>query len=287
MVMKQVFRHPIATLTTILSDPIDSAFQVRERVVDRLSHVPLSAYRPDSDWEMRLTTKLDLPADNMFEPLWTQVVASLQQRGLGVGPNSFYGWNDGDAGLVRAIWRVVRHLRPQHVVETGVAHGVTSRFVLEALQLNGSGRLWSIDLPPFNPEKRKEVGIAVTDAQRQRWRYIGGTSRNKLPKLLAELKSVDVFIHDSSHSNQNVMFELETVWPFLRPGGVIFVDDIDISPAFGRFNARHPDHVSLICEAEPLTPDERRFNQKGLFGIICRNSEATNGATAARSGGVG
>jgi hypothetical protein len=35
------------------------------------------------------------------------------------------------------------------LVETGVAHGITSRFVLEALQRNGGGRLWSIDVPPL------------------------------------------------------------------------------------------------------------------------------------------
>ena len=35
------------------------------------------------------------------------------------------------------------------VVETGVAHGVTSRFILEALERNGRGFLWSIDLPPL------------------------------------------------------------------------------------------------------------------------------------------
>jgi predicted O-methyltransferase YrrM len=195
-------------------------------------------------------------------------------RGLKVGPTSFYGWNDGDAGFVRAIWRLIRHLRPQRVVETGVAHGMTSRFVLEALRRNDAGRLWSIDLPPFNPEKRREVGAAVTDALKEKWHYISGTSRYKLPKLLAELDSVDLFVHDSSHSEHNVTFELETVWPFLRPGGVIVVDDIDISPAFRRFKDRHPDHLSLICEAEPLAPDTRRFNQKGLFGILCRNTDS-------------
>jgi hypothetical protein len=37
----------------------------------------------------------------------------------------------------------------EKVVETGVAHGVTSRFILEALSRNGDSHLWSIDLPLF------------------------------------------------------------------------------------------------------------------------------------------
>jgi hypothetical protein len=30
----------------------------------------------------------------------------------------------------------------------------------------------------------------------------------------------------------------------------------------------------MICEAEPLHPDLRRFNQKGLFGIILKEPTA-------------
>jgi hypothetical protein len=29
-------------------------------------------------------------------------------------------------------------------------------------------------------------------------------------------------------------------------------------------------HQSLICDSEPLHPDLRRFNKKGLFGIILK-----------------
>jgi hypothetical protein len=48
------------------------------------------------------------------------------------------------------------------------------------------------------------------------------------------------------------------------------VDDIDSNPAFKTFAEAHPDHKSFICTAEPLSPDLRRFNEKGLFGIIIR-----------------
>ncbi len=209
-------------------------------------------------------------ATTRFRPLWDEVIGSLTAKGLKVGPFSFLDWNDGDAGLVRAIWCLVRHLRPTIVVETGVAHGLTTRFILEALALNGAGKLWSIDLPPVNPEKRREIGVAVAEHLRPRWSYVAGSSRRMLPPLLKQLRGVDLFIHDSLHSARNVMFELEQVWPHLRPGGVVVVDDIDANPAFHGFVRTHPDQTSFICTAEPLGPDHRRFNQKGLFGIICR-----------------
>jgi Methyltransferase domain len=166
------------------------------------------------------------------------------------------------------------HLRPVNVVETGVAHGLTSRFILEALETIGVGKLWSIDLPPLNPTTRQEVGVAVRQrgVPVDRWTYIAGTSRRGLPALLSRLGRIDLFIHDSMHSNRNVTFELECAWRYLSAGGVIVVDDTDANRAFDTFARAHPEHPSFVCTAEPLSPDMRRFNQKGLFGIICKQS---------------
>jgi hypothetical protein len=107
-----------------------------------------------------------------FEGLWPKVISELEKKGVRTGPASFKGWNDGDAGFVRAIWCLVRQLKPRNVIETGVAHGVTSRFILEALERNGNGHLWSIDRPPLEPEWKKEIGIAVGNRFKQRWSYI-------------------------------------------------------------------------------------------------------------------
>jgi hypothetical protein len=69
------------------------------------------------------------------------------------------------------------------------------------------------------------------------------------------------------HSNRNVMFELECAWRYLSAGGVIVVDD---APAFDTFTKAHPEHPSLVCTAEPLSPGMRRFNHKGLF-LVAEN----------------
>jgi hypothetical protein len=50
--------------------------------------------------------------------------------------------------------------------------------VLEALQRNGGGRLWSIDVPPLVlPELHQEIGVAVPDALRTDWILIRGEQR--------------------------------------------------------------------------------------------------------------
>jgi hypothetical protein len=94
-----------------------------------------------------------------------------------------------------------------------------------------------------------------------------------LPGVLAELGEIDLFIHDSLHSEQNVRFEMDSAWAVLREGGAIVVDDIDANAGFYAFTQAHSSCPSLVCEAEPIRPDLRRFNKKGLFGIILKMSD--------------
>jgi Methyltransferase domain len=207
--------------------------------------VPASdLYGAVTDWTARLHAALELSwpcqAATSFDRVWDSVVADLTDAGVRVGMFSYGGWNDSDRAFAEAIWCIVAHVRPARVVETGVAHGLTSRVVLEGLARNGSGHLWSIDLAAVDSALHSQIGIAVPAGLRSGWTYVPGTSRERLPRLLAELGMIDVFIHDSLHTGRNQLFELNSAWAALRPGGVAVVDDIDHSLAFRTFL----DHVS-------------------------------------------
>ena len=91
------------------------------------------------------------PESERFGEVWDATIGDLTAAGLRVGRASYGGWNDGDRAQAEAIWCLVAHMRPTTVVETGVAHGLTSRVILEGLKRNGSGQLWSIDLPAVDP----------------------------------------------------------------------------------------------------------------------------------------
>src|SRR5207249_1901031 len=83
----------------------------------------------------------------------------------------------------------------------------------EALEHNGAGHLWSIDLPPFVRGDSQETAVAVPARLYERWTFLRGSSRQLLPSLLADLGRVDVFVHDSMHTSRNMRFELEQMWP--------------------------------------------------------------------------
>jgi predicted O-methyltransferase YrrM len=236
-------------------------------------HAPRCHYQADPDWEKTLHHALGaalFPDD--LSAIWHDVRSKLNAHGIAMGPASYGGHNDGDKAFIRAIWCLVRHLQARKVVETGVAHGVTSRFVLEAFRRYGAGQLWSIDLPPPTiPAVHDRVGMVVDPSPA--WTCIHGSSRRQLRRLLEHTGAIDVFIHDSWHSKYNMLFELRTAWPMIRPGGAMVIDDIDLNSAFQTFTQRMPMHRSIVCAAEPVRPDPLRVqrNQRGLFGIILKN----------------
>jgi hypothetical protein len=282
----EILKYPKRAFIAVTTEPAEILTRAVEKFHERRERQgPPCCYEPTQDWDRRLHELLGMagpcPICAEFDDLWRETIQSLTSSGMQVGPLNFGPWNDGDAGLVRAVWSLTRHLRPERVVETGVAHGLTSRFILQALANNGAGHLWSIDLPPLDHELRQQVGMFVSEDLAKRWTYISGSSRRRMPGLLSEIGPIDLFVHDSLHSERNVRFELDGAWANLRPGGAAVIDDIDANGGFRSFNETFPGHPHLVCEAEPLRPDPRRFNAKGLFGIILKLAAPSQGQQTA------
>jgi len=132
-------------------------------------------------------------------------------------------------------------------METGVAHGVSSRVILEALNLNDRGHLWSIDIAnPLNKSVHGQEGVAVTEACRPRWTYVEGESRLRMPPLVKEVGKVELFIHDSLHTFKNTLFEMEQAASVMPSGGVMLIDDIRSHDGFLTFAKRHPEFKTIL-----------------------------------------
>ncbi len=141
--------------------------------------------------------------------------------------------NDPYAKKVLIQYALARALAPNLIVETGVSSGISSTYLLLACHLNGKGHVYSIDinngefLAPGN-----HIGWIVPEHLKSRWTLLLGDSRLVLPHILSQLGQVDIFIHDSSHTYEDMKFEFETSYPHIRPGGLLLSDDADFNAAF-------------------------------------------------------
>jgi predicted O-methyltransferase YrrM len=139
----------------------------------------------------------------------------------------------GDPSLGELLYGLVRALRPPVVVETGVATGVTSAYLLAALADNGTGRLHSIDLPATALLTNGLVGSAVPPALHERWVYHWGAAHRLLPRVMRERGgALRLFVHDSDHRYAPMRSELARAWDALAPGGWLVADDVDYNDAF-------------------------------------------------------
>jgi len=253
-------------VATAARDPLDGLERARERVVPiRRSPQPSSGLSSDSagDEQLHALLGIDWPCEitNPFNSLWRSILNSLELQGLECGRRAYCGWDDADPGFARAAWCLTRHRAPGAVVETGVARGLTSRVILEALHANRSGRLCSIDIPPptMEPSARRQTAAAVSEGVKRRWTLIYGSSRHRLPRLLRELGAIDLFVHDSRHSDRNVSFELTRAWAALTPGGFLLVDDVHRNGAFMPCVKRFGDPPAIVCRSD---------DGMGFFGVI-------------------
>lgn len=126
------------------------------------------------------------------------------------------------------LYALVRLRAPEVVVETGVANGHSTFFLLKALHANGRGKLHSFDVV-------SGVGKLLKDDDKQRWNLRllpAKATKSALESQLSKLAPIDLFIHDSDHSYHWQMIELSLALAHVGPNGVIASDDVDSSFAF-------------------------------------------------------
>lgn len=153
------------------------------------------------------------------------------------------------------IYVLIRHLKPNWVLETGVYYGGNSAFALLALLRNQGGKMISIDYPDseirvkgtsearhslvgdselYDPTLRP--GFMVPPFLHECWELIEGDSLKVIPDLE---ETFDFYIHDSDHSMPFLSKELGAAWERLSDRALVLVDDIDWSNAFFAFCVKH------------------------------------------------
>lgn len=183
------------------------------------------------------------------DPGFLETVAQLRQRLSTIDEAPFPALFDADPVLARLSYFLTLALKPAIVIETGVAFGVVSSFILAALARNGHGQLISIDLPPLGVPAAA-IGELIPDELRSRWTLVRGAATRVLPRWLAHLPPVGLFVHDSLFTSRNSRQEYALVLPHLAPRSAILANRVDFSDAFAWLANRARPAVTSVLEAE-------------------------------------
>lgn len=123
-----------------------------------------------------------------------------------------------------AWYAIVRAVKPKVLVETGTDKGLGSLVLAEAVRKNGFGKVFTIDI---NPDSGQFLDDKYDDVLK---RLIG----DSLQRLLT-IKDIDVFIHDSNHSEKHESNELNLILDRLAKSAIVLTDNAHASDALSEW----------------------------------------------------
>jgi len=142
-------------------------------------------------------------------------------------------WN-AELELFSLLYVLVKSKKPQLLVETGVANGVSTSAIMSALEEdNSSGSLNSFDILPETKEAYLGKGkwiFHLLDKKR---------THKQLSVAVGNSPLVDIWLHDSNHGYRWQKFEYLLALSRLKEDGVLISDDIDASQAWGELAKSH------------------------------------------------
>lgn len=141
----------------------------------------------------------------------------------------------GGASNSELIYTLCEALQATRVIETGVANGWSSLAILLSISARPGAALHSVDMPYLKYQNDRWVGIAVPERLKGCWTLHRMADREGLPKALAAFSEIDFAHYDSDKSEAGRRFAYPLLWQALRPGGILFSDDVDDNLGFSRF----------------------------------------------------
>lgn len=146
------------------------------------------------------------------------------------------------------LWQyqeIIWQIKPTLVIETGSFTGASALWFAHQLDLNGGGRVISIDIAvpeevPEHPQVEFMFGRSSID-----WRVV-----EKVKQAIANEKVMVVL--DSDHGKQHVLLELKTYAPLVSPGSYLIVEDTNRDAYKGTGFYGYCDEMKLAPPAQAI-----------------------------------
>jgi predicted O-methyltransferase YrrM len=169
------------------------------------------------------------------------------------------------------LYALTRWLRPAVVIESGGFIGMSSAFILKALadEKLATAKLYSVEW-----SEECEQGALIPDELRSAssgfvpmcGKVEDFLKRDQLPR------SIDMFLHDSSHSYRHMLWEFRQFWPRLRDGGLLVSHDVQMNAAFSEFVANTYAHDKKTGRRDAQRTSHYEWGRWGYIGFVIKKS---------------
>ena len=193
----------------------------------------------------------------------------------------------GSAGVLQ---RAIEVAKPQLACEVGLAFGISSLYILDAMQRHGNGRLIGMDPAQHDGTWRggglfnlEQAGFA------NQYEFHEETSQRVLPRLAAAGTRIQFGFIDGWHTFDHTLVDFFYIDQMLDPGGVVVLDDVGY-PGLRRlahFIVTNRDYEILdfdpIQQTHSWKQQIKRVFQKLLFPLVRDNFSPDRQAVAIKS----
>lgn len=132
----------------------------------------------------------------------------------------------------RLLLRLVRELKPRSCLELGTSLGLSAAYIAAALELNGEGRLTTLEgaaeVAAIARENLSRLGLGGRAA------VVVGRFQDRLPEVLRGNSPLDFAFVDGHHDEAPTLAYFEALLPSLAPGACLVFDDVSWSRGMER-----------------------------------------------------
>lgn len=222
-------RTRLAAAAPTLGLAIDQALRSRKSPAEAALIRRIEAVRARAMRDQQPIEHLDFGAGKAGEGLSAEVMAAGRKRDRTVAQMSGASKSPFWAGV---LFRLVKDLGRVNALELGTCLGVSAAYQAGAMQLNGKGRLTTLEGAPALAElsRRHLDSLGLAD----RVDIVLGRFEDTLPSVLTERRPFDFVFIDGHHDERATLAYFEQIHPHLAPGAIVVFDDIDWSRGMKR-----------------------------------------------------
>jgi cephalosporin hydroxylase len=220
-----------------MARPAWHSLQLAQRVVAKALE---RSYHPRNESELPDPLLRSAIAD-AFNRLWyhdsSRTWRSISYRGVRIAKCPLDLWI-----YQELLWEVC----PDLIVETGTAWGGSAYFLADLCELNGRGRVVSVDVEPGEGRP-----------SHPRIKYLHGSSVDPRIVSAIEAEAADatavMVLLDSDHSFSHVLAELRALSPLVTPGSYVVVEDTNVNghPVLAGFGPGPMEAVDAFLSDNP------------------------------------